>query len=120
MSTFQPQILGMTAFMAPNRIDFVIDGPGMVKPERCSAFYDNPKAKLKLGSRGLKIEQVTTDEGGEPNGLVVKWGRESIRLGRRQNASGLVSFYRSLESTNAADAPKSGEQIMGALNAFIS
>lgn len=121
MSEFQSQQLGITAFMASNRIDFVLDGPEMDSPERCSAFYDNPKAKLKLQAKGLKITSVVTDEeSGEPVQLQVKWGRETLKLGRRQNASGPVSFYRSLETANNVGAPKTAKQILDKLEAFTS
>jgi len=118
MNNFEPQRLGMTAFMASNRVDFVLDGPGMESPERVSAFYDNPEAKLKLQGKQLKIEGFTSDSDGNPQKLEVKWGRQVIKLGRRKNASGPVSFYRSLETASDAAAPKSAQDIAAALSVF--
>lgn len=119
MSNFQAQRLGITAFMAANRVDFVLDGPDMDEPARVSAFYDNAGAKLKLAGSQLKIEAVSTDSNREPKQLQIKWGRKVIKLGRRNNASGPVSFYRSLEATNEAAAPKSAADIMSALGNFL-
>jgi len=118
-STFQPTVLGLTAFIASNRIDFVLDGPDLEKPERCSAFYDAPERKLKLDGKALKIVGVDTDSDGEPARLTVKHGRNTLVLGRRRNASGPVSFYRSLEPSNNADAPKSADEVLAALSSFI-
>lgn len=121
MSNFEPQILGITAFMATNRIDFVVDGPDMDSPERCSAFYDGGnKSTLKLDGKKLSVKQVGTDDDGEPTSLTVKWGRETVKLGRRKNASGPVSFYKSLEASNNAGAPKSAEEIIGSLKRLLS
>ena len=118
-STFVPTVMGMTAFMAANRIDFVIDGPALETPERCSAFYNAPEAKLKIAGKSLKISSVITDpESGEPTALEVKFGREVLRMGRRKDATGPVSFYRSLEAQNNAGAPKTAAEILTALSAF--
>ena len=119
MATFQAQRLGITAFMASNRVDFVLDGPDMDAPARCSAFYDNADAKLKLDGKALKIEAVSTDDAGEPKQVQIKWGRRVIKLGRRSNASGPVSFYRSLEATNEANAPKSAADLLSAFGNFV-
>jgi hypothetical protein len=118
MSNFQAQRLGITAFMASNRVDFVLDGPDMEAPARCSAFYDKAEAKLKLDGKQLKIEAVTTDGAGEPKQVQIKWGRRVIKLGRRNNASGPVSFYRSLEAGNIA-GPKSADDILSAFSNFL-
>jgi len=118
MNTFQAQRLGITAFMASNRVDFVLDGPDMEEPARCSAFYDNADAKLKLDGKQLKIEAVSTDSDGEPKQVQIKWGRRIIKLGRRNHASGPVSFYRSLEAGNEAAGPKSAADILDALGNF--
>jgi hypothetical protein len=120
MSDFQAQRLGLTAFMASNRVDFVLDGPEMDEPARCSAFYDNAEAKLKLDGKQLKIEAVSTDSEGAPKQLQVKWGRRVIKLGRRNNAAGPVSFYRSLEAGNEAAAPRSADAVNAALANFVS
>ena len=119
MADFKAQRLGITAFMASNRVDFVLDGPSMDEPARCSAFYDNAEAKLKLDGKLLRIEDVGTDTDGAPKQLQIKWGRRIIKLGRRNNASGPVSFYRSLESSNEGAAPKSDAAIMDALGNFL-
>jgi hypothetical protein len=120
-SKFVPQKLGLTAFMAANRIDFVIDGPALKTPERCSAFYNAPEAKLKIAGKSLKIGSVITDpESGEPTAIEVKFGREVLRMGRRKEAKGDVSFYRSLEPSNKVAGPKTAAEILAALEAFNS
>lgn len=119
MSTFQAQRLGITAFMASNRVDFVLDGPEMDEPARVSAFYDNPEAKIKLSGKQLKIEAVTTDDDGTHKQLQIKWGRRVIKLGRRNNASGPVSFYRSLEDSSQAAGPKSEADLTAAFGNFF-
>ena len=119
MNTFQAQRLGITAFMASNRVDFVLDGPDMDEPARVSAFYATPETKLKLDGKQLKIEAVSTDSDGEPKQVQIKWGRRVIKLGRRQHASGPVSFYRSLEDSNTGIGPKSAADIMSAFNNFL-
>jgi hypothetical protein len=118
MNNFQAQRLGITAFMAANRVDFVLDGPEMDEPARCSAYYETPESKLKLDGKQLKIEAVTTDDAGEPKQVQIKWGRRVIKLGRRNNASGPVSFYRSLEAGNQTEGPKSAADILNALGSF--
>lgn len=118
-SAFIPQLLGITAFMASNRIDFVLDGPNRETPARTSAFYDNPKAKLHLDGKLLKIVAVHTDKvSDEPNQLEIRLGGERIVLGRRKDAAGPVSFYRSMEAGNNADAPKTAKEILSALRLF--
>ena len=119
-SSFVPTVLGLTAFMASNRIDFVLDGPNRETPARVSAFYNNPKAALKLDGKALKIVSVDTDDAGEPNRLEIKLGRECIVLGRRKDASGPVSFYRSMEASNNAGAPKTAAEILTALRGFTA
>lgn len=117
---FVPKVLGLTAFMADNRIDFVIDGPELTTPVRCSAFYDKPKAKLSLDGKVLKIERVHADAvSGEPTQIEVRWGKDVLKLGRRKDATGPVSFYRSLESANGS-GPKSAQEILDALKLFVS
>jgi hypothetical protein len=119
MNNFQAQRLGITAFMASNRVDFVLDGPDMDAPARCSAFYNNPEAKIKLDGKQLKIEAVTTDDDGAHKQLQIKWGRRVIKLGRRSNASGPVSFYRSLEDGNQVAGPKSTDALNAAFGNFF-
>lgn len=119
MKDFIPTVLGITAFMVENRIDFVLDGPEMESAERCSAFYNNPEAELKLEGKKLQILDVVSDKKtGEVKTLVIRWGRKTIELGRR-SAAGPTSFYRSLGSNNNA-GPKSAEEILNALQGFLS
>jgi len=117
---FQTKQLGITAFLAANRVDFVLDGPAMEKPARVSAFADKPSAKLTLDGKALKIVGSDVDEAGEPVKLEIKWGKEVLKLGRRKDASGPVSFYRSLETASSAAAPKTAEQITNLLALFTA
>jgi hypothetical protein len=130
-SKFQPQVLGITAFMESNRIDFCLQGPNVEK-QTVSAFYDNPKAELVLDGKALVVgvpnsksraknpKKVVfeTDENGEPMKLNIQYDGQNIRLGRRTKAKGKVSFYRSLESQNNGNAPKSSADIIAALGNF--
>jgi hypothetical protein len=118
MSDFQPTVLGITAFMAPNRIDFVLDGPELCSPERASAYYDNPAAEIKLAGKKLSITGFDVNDDDEPVSLEIRWGRRSIKLGRRR-AAGAASFYRSLESANDSAAPHTAAQISAALANFV-
>lgn len=117
MSNFVVQQLGITAFLAGGRVDFVLDGPAMEEPARVSAFANNPKARLTLDGKAIKITGTECDETGNPVKLLVKFGKQELKLGRR-NATGPVSFYRSLEPSNSAGAPKTAEQIIDLLASF--
>ena len=118
MDKFVVQQLGLTAFLVGGRVDFVLDGPAMEKPARVSAFANAPKAKITLDGKQIKVTGSECDESGEPVKLLVKFGRSELKLGRRKNASGPVSFYRSLEPSNTVGAPKTAEQVLELLAAF--
>jgi hypothetical protein len=119
MSDFKPSVLGITAFMASNRVDFVLEGPEQ-PPVRASLFYNRPEETVKLNNKVLRITGFDNNEEGEPTRLNVRWGRQNITLGRRWNATGNVSFYRSIEATNTVAGPRSAAEITEALSLFAS
>ena len=119
MSTFTPAILGITAFVEHNRVDFIVNGPEMENPERAS-FYFNPtsEADVKLQGKKLTILPAERDADGKlvnPGQMKIRWGRQTLTLGHRANASGPMSFYRSLEDSNASARPKTPEQLFALL-----
>jgi len=118
MKTFVPTQLGITAFVESNRIDFVLDGPSMENPERCTIYRNNPEAPLKLESKQFKfVRKVLDEETGAVKQIEVKWGRRVIRLGRRIKAPGAPSFYKGLEVSNST-APKTEADLADVLGAF--
>ena len=118
MSDFKPTVDGITVFVEANRLDFIADGPNFERPERVSAFFNNPTADLKLDGHVLKVLTHEVNADGEPTRLHIQYGRRKLVLGRRWKSPGPVSFYRSLEPTNAANRPKTAEEISAALGAF--
>ena len=112
-STFVPTVLGITAFFGGNGIDFVLEGPN--KPQ---TRVTSVKGKRMLDGKTLGKAEAILDASGEPVKVTVKWGRETITLGRRTKAAGDVSFYRSLEPSNKVAGPKTAADILAALEAF--
>jgi hypothetical protein len=112
--TFIPTQLGITAFMKSTGVDFVLEGPSKAatRPVRING-------KLKLDGKALSVVEAKLSDDGEVTGLLVKWGKEQILLGRRKNASGPVSFYRNLENEGGSfGAPKTAAEILAVLAAF--
>jgi hypothetical protein len=124
MTTFVPSVLGLTAFVESNRIDFILNGPELETPERASIYFEpTSEADVKLQGKKLTILPAERDEDGQlvnPGKLRIKWGRQTLTLGHRANASGPMSFYRSLEDSNASARPKTPEQLFALLEGLPS
>ena len=55
MSNFQPQQLGLTAWIEGNRIDFSLHGPLMAEAVRCTAMRGKDNSELTLEGKALKV-----------------------------------------------------------------
>lgn len=117
---FVPTQLGLTAFLTASGIDFVLEGPN--KPQTRPVFVQVSKRKreLQLDGKAISISGYRLDEQGQPAKLDILWGKEELVLGRRKQASGNVSFYRSLETKSAASGPQTPEEIIAHLNALMA
>ena len=119
MSNFQPQQLGLTAWIEGNRIDFSLHGPLMAEAVRCTAMRGKDNSELTLEGKALKVVTHVTDSEGNVTKLDIVWGNREIRLGRKTGASGSPSFYRSLSPSNST-APTTEEDIASILSDFGS
>ena len=130
MSKFQPTVLGITAFMEANRLDFRLEGPKMEEPKRASLYYAKPetkkqkkarkKARMLDGEPVKLVEIVREKKTDNVTAIVIKWGDRTVKLGRRTQAAGKPSFYRSLEPSNSSAIPESPEEIIDALNLLLA
>ena len=118
--TFVPTKLGITAFLTNSGIDFVLEGPN--KPQTRPVFVQVSKRKreLQLDGKAISISGYRLDEQGQPAKLDILWGKEELVLGRRTQAAGNASFYRSLEPQNSTRGPQTPEEIIAHLNALMA
>jgi hypothetical protein len=121
MSNYVVTELGIKAFVEANRVDFILQTPGIDKAEfpRVSAYANNPNAELKLSGKVFRIVEIHSDPvTGAAKQIEVTFGRrKSIKLGRCTTASGSPSFYRGLESSNNKPL-KTEAELSNVLGAF--
>ena len=120
MSEYTVTELGIKAFVESNRVDFILQTPGIDKKEfpRVTAYAAQPKAQLLLGGKEFNVVRTHLDpETGAIKQIEVNFGRRTIKLGRCVKSPGTPSFYRGLETRNST-APKTEEALADVLSAW--
>ena len=107
---FQPSRAGITAFMDHSKVDFVFQGPNSER-SRLSVPFDSTTLAGTLNNKPFEILEVLFTDSNKPKGIKVRYGRLTLTLGRRWNASGAPSFYRSVGPTNTIGDTEAGAKL---------